>query len=81
MLASKILMRIKTIHLSLFFSMFNELRSEVIVRFVDVGGIIDHHCFTFCHNLQSLWKILWNRLYFARIENDLQWNYKPFLDW
>ena len=58
--------------------MFNELRSEV--RFVDVGGILDHRCFTFFHNLQSLWKILRNRLYFARIENDLQWNYKPFVD-
>ena len=23
--------------------MFNDLRSEVIVRFVDVGGIVDHH--------------------------------------
>jgi hypothetical protein len=26
------------------FSMFNELRQELIVHFVDIGGIIDHHC-------------------------------------
>jgi len=24
--------------------MFNELRWEVIVRFVDIGGIVVHHC-------------------------------------
>ena len=24
--------------------MFNDLRWEVIVRFVDIGGIVDHHC-------------------------------------
>jgi hypothetical protein len=23
--------------------MFNEFRGEVIVRFVDIGGIVDHH--------------------------------------
>jgi hypothetical protein len=28
-----------------FFSSLNGLRSEVIVRFVDIGGIVDHHCF------------------------------------
>jgi hypothetical protein len=27
--------------------MFNDLRSEVIVHFVDIGGIVDHHCFNF----------------------------------
>jgi hypothetical protein len=26
-----------------FFSMFSELRGEVIVCFVDIGGIVDHH--------------------------------------
>jgi hypothetical protein len=26
---------------------FSELRSEVIVHFVDVGGIVDHHCLNF----------------------------------
>jgi hypothetical protein len=24
---------------------FNELRREEIFRFVDIGGIVDHHCF------------------------------------
>ena len=28
-------------------SMFSELRWEEIVRFVDIGGIIDHHCLNF----------------------------------
>ena len=30
-----------------FFFMFNDLRSEVIVRFDDIGGIVDHHCSNF----------------------------------
>ena len=25
------------------FYVFNDLRSEVTVRFVDIGGIVDHH--------------------------------------
>jgi hypothetical protein len=29
------------------FSMFNELRQELIVHFVDIGGIVDHHCLSF----------------------------------
>ena len=27
--------------------MFNDLRLEVIVRFVDIGGIVDHQCLYF----------------------------------
>ena len=27
--------------------MFNDVRSEVIVRFVDIGEIVDHHCLNF----------------------------------
>jgi hypothetical protein len=27
--------------------MFNDLRWEVIVAFVDIGGIVDHHCLNF----------------------------------
>ena len=27
--------------------MFYELRWEVIVRFVDIGGIVEHHCLNF----------------------------------
>ena len=30
-----------------FFFMFNELKWEVIVRFVDIGGNVDHHCLNF----------------------------------
>jgi hypothetical protein len=30
-------------HMSWSFLMFNEFRGEVIVRFVDIGGIVDHH--------------------------------------
>jgi len=29
------------------FYLFNDLRWEVIVRFVDNGGIVDHHCLNF----------------------------------
>ena len=31
----------------LFWFVFSELRSEVIVPFVDIGRIVDHHCFNF----------------------------------
>ena len=34
---------------SLYF-MFNDLRSEVIVPFVDIGGNVDHHCFKSDYN-------------------------------
>jgi hypothetical protein len=27
--------------------MFNELRKDVIIRVVDIGGIVDHHCLCF----------------------------------
>jgi hypothetical protein len=29
------------------FFMFTELRWELIVRFVDIGEIVDHHCLNF----------------------------------
>jgi len=40
---------------------FSELRSEVIVCFVDIGRIIDHHCLNFKIRGDSLfcW-YLWN---------------------
>ena len=31
----------------LFVFLFSELRWEVIVRFVDIGGIVDHYCLNF----------------------------------
>jgi hypothetical protein len=31
------------------FFMFNEMRLEVIVRFVDIGGIVDHHSLKLCY--------------------------------
>ena len=34
------------------FSMFNELRQELIVHFVDIDGIIDHHCLK--HSFRNL---------------------------
>jgi len=37
------------------FFVFNELRSEVIVHFVDIGGIVDHQCINiFFMNLLKL---------------------------
>ena len=27
-----------------FFLVFNNLKPELVVRFVDISGIIDHHC-------------------------------------
>jgi hypothetical protein len=35
-----------TLYVVVFF-MFTDLRSEVIVYFVDIGGIVDHHCLRF----------------------------------
>jgi hypothetical protein len=29
------------------FNVFSDLKCEVIVRCVDIGGIIDHHCLDF----------------------------------
>jgi hypothetical protein len=29
---------------------FNDLRSDVVVCFVDIGVIVDHHCITFLFN-------------------------------
>jgi hypothetical protein len=29
------------------FYVFSELKQDVIVRFVDIGGIIHHHCLNF----------------------------------
>jgi hypothetical protein len=29
------------------FSVFSELRSEVIFRFVDIDAVLDHHCLNF----------------------------------
>ena len=33
---------------------FNDLRSDVVVCFVDIGGIVDHHCITFLFNDMEL---------------------------
>jgi hypothetical protein len=30
--------------------MSNNLKWEMKVRFVDIGGIFDHHCFNFLYN-------------------------------
>ena len=30
-------------HKSWYFFVFSDLRQEVVVRFVDIGGIVDHH--------------------------------------
>ena len=38
---------------SLFF-MFNVLRSEVNACFVDIGGIVDHHCLNFLFIIEQL---------------------------
>ena len=37
------------------FFMFNELRWDVIVHFVDIGGIVHHHCLNFLF-IESLLK-------------------------
>ena len=31
------------------FFIFNDFRREMIVRFVDIGGIVDHHCLNFLY--------------------------------
>jgi hypothetical protein len=32
---------------SYFAFVLSELRRDVVVGFVDIGGIVDHHCFNF----------------------------------
>jgi len=32
--------------------MVNDLRLEVVVHFVDIGGIVDHHCLSFLFIIQ-----------------------------
>ena len=50
---------ISTMHMSWSFLVFSVWRWEVIVCFVDIGGIVDHHCLYFvfvmitCHTLTS----------------------------
>ena len=41
------------------FFVFNELRWEVVACFVDIGGIVDHHCFqlTFHKTIVFIFKI------------------------
>jgi len=34
-------------HRSWFFAAFNYLNGDVIIRFVDIGAIADHHCLDF----------------------------------
>ena len=33
----------KAVYVNIYKRMFNGLRSEVIVCFIDIGGIVDHH--------------------------------------
>ena len=34
---------------------FNDLRSEMVVHFVDIDRVVDHHCFNFfCHDVRVL---------------------------
>ena len=36
------------------FFVFSELREEVIFRFVDNSGIVDHHCFNFLFTIHNI---------------------------
>ena len=46
-------------HMSLFpfLFVFSERRSEVIVRFVDIGGIVEHHCLYSHFLMIVLWSV------------------------
>jgi hypothetical protein len=37
-----------------FFSVFNYFNGEVVFRFVDIGGIVDHHCLNFLFIIISI---------------------------
>ena len=39
--------------------MFNDLRSEVIVRFAGIGGIFCHHCLNFLFVKENLVTVSW----------------------
>ena len=38
--------------------MFNDMRSEVIVHFDDIGGIVDHHCLEVIVRFDDIGKIV-----------------------
>ena len=47
----------------------SELRSEVIVRVADVGGIVVHHCLIFFHNDKCKYIIHGRHLLYLYLEN------------
>jgi hypothetical protein len=51
----------------LFFCVSNEPRCDVVVCFVDIGGIVDHHCYLILNNINQ--RFLKNRLilYFSTL--------------
>ena len=44
-------------HMSWSFFVLSEWRGEMIVGFVDIGGIVDHHCLNFLF-IRYLWSVL-----------------------
>jgi hypothetical protein len=47
-----VLVELMTITVQTFFFVFSEIRGEVIVCFVDVGGTDDYHCLSFLFCVQ-----------------------------
>jgi hypothetical protein len=57
-----------------FFFLFSEIRWEVIVRFVDIGRIVSHHCLSFlyfCWYWQNCWPSLFKLSLFLLILAEL----------
>jgi hypothetical protein len=59
-----------------FFYMFNDLKWEVIVRFVDIGGIVDHQCLNFLFILTEF--IEYNRFQYTKCHNSYKRQSSPW---
>jgi hypothetical protein len=54
-----ILVELMTITVKTFYFVFSELRWEMIVCFVDIGGTDDHYCLTFFFVFSELrWEVI-----------------------
>jgi hypothetical protein len=49
--------------------MFNELIWEAIIQFVDIGGIVDHHCLNFLFVRIRFFRVHWMKLVDTRFNS------------
>jgi hypothetical protein len=61
--------------------MFNELRWEVIVRFVNIGGIVDHHYLNFHFIRRTYPKLCWGSNYMGVMVFNATFNNISAISW